>query len=334
MLERILVVGYGSIGQRHARLARAALPDATIAILRRSPGAPPAGDPAWVFLSTIDDAVRFRPQAAVIAGPSSHHLAPAMALAAAGAHLLVEKPIANTVAGVPELVELCRARGRVLMAGYNLRFQPSLRRFRDLVRGGRAGQVVSVRAEVGQYLPTWRPDSDYRQTVSARADLGGGVLLELSHEIDYLRWVFGEVESVNATLATVSDLEIDVEDTAHLVLGFAGPRGRPLAAVSLDFVRHDHTRTCVAIGTLGSLRWDALAGRVDWFAEGASGWTTEFQQPPARDESYRAEWSEFLACIATGAEPSVTGADALRTLRVVEAVRESGRTSSVVRMPV
>lgn len=332
-VARVLVVGYGSIGQRHARLAREALPDARIAVLRRQPAS--AGDGvADAFLDSIDDAIAFRPEAAVIAGPSPHHIAPALALAEAGAHLLVEKPIADRADKVPALIAVCRARRRVLMAGYNLRFHPSLGRFRKMIMEGRAGRILSVRAEVGQYLPTWRPDADYRQTVSARAELGGGVLLELSHEIDYLRWIFGEVEWVSATNTRQSDLEIDVEDTAHLIIGFAGTRPRQLvASVNLDFVRHDRTRSCVAIGDRGSLRWDALAGRISWFGAGASDWTTESEQPPVRDESYRAEWKEFLACIASGATPTVTGDDALRTLQVVETARESGVTGCVARMP-
>ena len=100
--------------------------------------------------------------------------------------------------GVDDLLGTVRARGVICQVGYNLRYLPSLSRFRDLINEGLVGGPLSVRCEIGQYLPNWRPDTDYRTGVTARSDLGGGVLLELSHEIDYLRWIFGEVEWVSS----------------------------------------------------------------------------------------------------------------------------------------
>ena len=99
----------------------------------------------------------------------------------------------------------------VLAIGYNLRFLSSLQKFKSILDDKIIGDVWSVRSEVGQFLPSWRPNSDYRKGVSAQYALGGGVLLELSHDIDYLRWIFGEVAWVQAVLAQQSDLEIDVE---------------------------------------------------------------------------------------------------------------------------
>ena len=112
---------------------------------------------------------------------------------------------------------------------------------------------MSVRCEISHYLPSWRPECDYRQGVSGRGELSGGALLELSHEIDYLRWIFGEAVWVNATLSRQSRLEIDVEDTAHLVIGFAPDNGgrQLIASVNMDFIRHDNTRLCIAIGEKG-----------------------------------------------------------------------------------
>lgn len=331
MIERLLIVGLGSIGTRHARVAREVVPGLEIIAWRRpSSGPGPAGIDRCV--TNLEAALECRPQAAVVASPASRHLAAALPLAEAGVHLLVEKPIANSSEGVTELIEACERRGLTLMTGYNLRFLPSLERFRSLLGEGRVGRALSVRAEIGQFLPSWRPGADYRDTVSATADLGGGVLLELSHEIDYLNWLFGNVEWVSAITGRQSDLEIDVEDTAHLTLGFAPSAGdRPVvAALSMDFVRHDTTRTCTVIGEQGTLRWDALAGTVKAFAPGAADWETLFSHPASRDESYLAEWRHFLSCIETGQRPLVSGADGLEAIRVVDAARESASAGKVV----
>lgn len=332
MLERLLIVGLGSIGTRHARLVRELIPDVRIIALRHRSGPNMSATGVEFSVSSLDEALQFRPQAAVIANPASLHLDVALPLAQAGIHLLVEKPISSTTHGVSELIDVCRARGINLMTGYNLRFFPCLQRFRALLEENRVGRVLSVRAEIGQFLPSWRPGTDYRRTVSANAALGGGVLLELSHEIDYLRWLFGEVEWVSAIQRRQSGLEIDVEDTAHLVFGFAHPTGEApvIAALSMDFIRHDTTRSCTVIGETGSLRWNALAGTVEIFEQDGNAWQTLFVHQHQRDESYLAEWRHFLKCVNDGGPPIVSGNDGLAVLRVIEAARRSSATGAVV----
>ena len=107
-----------------------------------------------------------------------------------------------------------------LMVGYNLRYMKSLIKFREILSKKKIGKILSVRSEVGSYLPSWRKDTDYKKSVSAKKKLGGGVLLELSHDIDYLFWLFGKVEWVSATIYKQSNLKIDTEDTAIITLGF------------------------------------------------------------------------------------------------------------------
>ena len=325
MVERILVAGYGSIGQRHLRIIRASLPDADIRLLRHQPcpSAPPEANGCF---SSLDEACAFEPQAAVIANPAPFHVETALALAAVGCHLLIEKPLAHEPTGVPALLQRAADMGVTLQVGYNLRYLPSLKNFRARIQGGAIGRILSVRCEIGQYLPSWRPDTDYRTGVSARRALGGGVLLELSHELDYLRWIFGEVAWVHAWLGQQSDLEIDVEDTAHLVLGFVpAVNGRaPVAAVSLDFIRQDTTRTCTAIGDQGTLRWNGLTGQVDLLPVGRQDWQPLYQHAHQRDDSYRDQWQDFLTCATTGSPPAgASGQDGLAVLQIIDAARQS-----------
>lgn len=332
MLERLLIVGLGSIGTRHARLVRELVPGLKIVVLRHR-NCRDMNEPGIDYcVTSLDEALRFRPQAAVIANPARLHLNAALPLANAGVHLLVEKPISSTTQGVSELIDVCKAQGITLMTGYNLRFLPSLQRFRELLEEKRVGRVLSVRAEIGQFLPSWRPDSDYRQSVSAKAALGGGVLLELSHEIDYLRWLLGEVEWVSAIQRKQSGLEIDVEDTAHLVLGFAHEAGAVpvIATLNMDFIRHDTTRTCTVIGVAGSLRWNALVGTVDIFEQGGNAWQTLFAHKYQMDDTYLAEWRHFLSCISDGGAPLVSGEDGLAVLQIIKASRESSTAGTVV----
>lgn len=331
MINRILIVGLGSIGKRHLHLAREFLPAADIRILRHQECASIPEHANGCF-SSLDQSVDFAPQLAVIASPATFHMSVAQQLARAGAHLLVEKPLSASLDGVSQLLEICREKKTVLLTGYNLRFLPSLRCFRDLLNENVIGRMLSVRCETGQYLPSWRPDADYRQSVSARRELGGGALLELSHEIDYLRWIFGEVDWVNATLSQQSSLEIDVEDTAHLILGFV-PKANGLqllASVNMDFIRHDTMRLCTAIGESGSLRWNGLTGVVEQFEAGAKEWCELFRHQHQRDESYLAEWQHFLSCIKEHKTPLITGDDGLKVLQIIDAARQASVTGGLV----
>ena len=323
-IDRIVIAGLGSIGRRHLRLARKLIPNADIRILRQLVTSKVPEYSNGCF-STTEEAVAFAPQIAVIATPATFHISTAQPLAEAGVHLLIEKPLSATLNGVSELIDTCRQQRTVLQIGYNLRFLPSLQRFRDLLGQQVIGKLLSVRCEIGQYLPSWGPGTDYSHGVSARRELGGGVLLELSHEIDYLRWSFGEVDWVRATLSNQSELELDVEDSAHLIIGFSPKdnRNQLIGSLNLDFIRRDTTRLCTAIGENGSLRWNGLTGQVMIYRAGRNEWCELFRHQHQRDDSYQAEWQNFIMCVTSNSTPLITGDDGSKVLEIIEAARIS-----------
>jgi predicted dehydrogenase len=321
--ERVLIVGFGSIGRRHLANLRQLRPRSRIGVWRLhnppDPQPPTGADEQFV---SLEQALEFAPDAAIIAGPASTHLETALSLAEAGVHLLVEKPLAVDPAGVADLIDRCRARGLVLMTGYNLRFMPSLQAAKECLDRGRIGQVITVRAEVGQYLPDWRPGSDYRAGVSARKALGGGALLELSHELDYLAWFFGVPKRVTARGGHFSTLELDVEDLVELLLEYDTPPR--LVSVHLDLLQRAPQRVCRVVGTTGTLVWDGIADCVDLYDAESGAWATLPAVALAdRNRMYLDEMRHFLVCVTRGQAPCVDGVDGLRALAIVDAARES-----------
>lgn len=331
MIRRALVAGLGSIGRRHLRILRTSLPNCDIRVLRHF-SCKEVIENADDCFSRLADACAFAPELAVIANPAPFHIATATALAKTGAHLLVEKPVSDDCTGVAELNALCAARDQVFHVGYNLRFLETLQCFRRELAARRIGALHSVRCEIGQYLPDWRRNADYRSTVSAQKALGGGVLLELSHELDMLRWVFGEVNWLSAWTGRQSRLEIDVEDSAMLQIGFAEGL---VAQLGMDFLRRDTTRICTALGAQGSLRWDAVAGRVDHFDPKAGHWTELKRIVLDDDASYRAQIATLLAAIEGGSrhksiqKVAADGADGLAVMRLIKAARNSNAKQGV-----
>jgi predicted dehydrogenase len=279
------------------------------------------------------DAVSFQPNIAVISGAASSRIEVCTMLANSGAHLLIEKPISNTTKGVADLIEICQAKKLVLAVGYNLRFDESLIAFRESLDSQVIGKPLLVSCEVGQFLPSWRENIDYRQSVSSKQELGGGVLLELSHEIDYLNWIFGKINWVRATVMKQSTLEIDVEDSAFLTLGIENENNSNLVAnLSMDFIRHDFKRSCVVVGEKGTLKWDGISQEVSLLLKGENLWKLLSKTNNSANDSYINEWNDFVSCIDSGKSPRASGLDGLNALVVIESALESAPTGSQIQV--
>lgn len=327
---RILIVSLGSIGRRHLANFRRLEPTADIVVWRRPTAeALAAGIPAEAnrVVFSLDDALATKPDVAVIASPASCHVGVALALAAAGVHILVEKPLSHTMAEVDALLSLCDRRSLVLMVAYNLRFYRPLQIAKECLESETIGKIMSVRAEVGQFLPEWRANN-YRAGVSARRDLGGGVLLELSHEFDYLRWLVGEVESLTAETAHLSDLDIDTEDVAEVILRFGNGA---MGSVHMNMVQQPASRGCRIVGTTGTLVWDGMTHRVSVFSAATRRWT---DLHPAceldRNVSFEQEAAHFLACVQRHVAPTVTGDAGRRALQLALAAKASAASRRAV----
>ncbi|MDO8319257.1 Gfo/Idh/MocA family protein [Rhodoferax sp.] len=328
------MVSYGSIGRRHIGNLRFLCPAAQIGVLRTNTpmGAATESLPEGINVQffELDDALAFAPDAVVVASPASTHLYYALAFIARGVPVLVEKPLADTTRGLRELVAKAAEHQVRAAVAYNLRYKPSLQHVRQQVLTGSIGEVLSVRAEVGQYLPDWRPGTRYQDNVSAQAALGGGALLELSHELDYLYWMFGLPHSVTARGGRLSALDLDVEDLVELLLEYENPRR--LVSVHLDFIQRVPHRFCRLIGSQGTLVWDAIKDVVEIYRVATGQWDrTEFPTLD-RNQAYLDEIRDFLfATDATmGKLPDLSAA--YDVVAIVEAAKDSNASGKTIRI--
>ena len=338
MVGRVLLIGSGSIGRRHLANVREALPEATVTLLRR-PGAGPL-DPVVAaavdrVTDRLEDALGANPELAIVAGPAPTHVAHASALADAGVPMLIEKPLSVDLDGCVDLASRVRASAVPVVVGYTLRYHPAFLALEDALRAGAIGRPLLLRAEAGQYLPDWRPGVDYRTTVTAQRRLGGGPLLELSHELDLARALLGTPVSVSAQLSRVGDLEIDTEDTVDLVLrhppGRDGERAadEPVSSIHLDLLQRPFRRTLRVTGTEGTLELDLVAATLRRISNDGSVAALPFRRPSDRNDLYRAELADLLGAI-DGAAPHVGIDDGIETMRIIDAARRSDAVGSAV----
>jgi predicted dehydrogenase len=186
---------------------------------------------------------------------------------------------------------------------------------------GRIGRPLSIRAQCGFYLPSWKPGADYRQTYRAHAGEGGGILLDAIHEFDYLRWIFGEVEEIFCTARQMSALTMDVEDFAEVTLRF---HSGVVVQLHLDYLQRSYRRDCEIIGERGVIVWDYIEPRVTLFTEERDAWLG-FREPLdfSHNEMFVDEVRHFARCIAGDERPLISGEQALAALRLVEAAKTS-----------
>ena len=328
-IKKILIIGLGSIGSRHLNIAKAKFPQAKIRVLRSSEkkdDSPTNED----FFYNPDDAIAFDPQIVVIANPANYHLSSAMPFIKKNRYFFIEKPISNNFEEAKKFLEICKKENIIVQVGYNLRFLSSLKNFKNYIDKGIIGDIWSVRSEIGQYLPSWRPQSDYRQTVSAKRSLGGGVVNELSHEIDYLLWIFGDIKWIRAITSRQSDLDIDVEDSAHILIGFQYCQNKNLiASLNMDFIRHDRKRECIVIGSVGSIKWDGINGTIELWKKGSASWIELFSLNDL-DKSYEYEWDDMVLSYVNQTEPLINGNEGLKTLHVINNLIKSSESTGLV----
>lgn len=253
-MRHLLVVGLGSIGQRHVRHFRR-LGVQCVDAYQTGKGTlavNPASAPDRVF-DDLEESLDERPDAVLITNPTSLHMPVAHRALERGFNILVEKPISHLLEDCAAALDKAQATGSLLAVGYNMRFHPFLQTLRDVVQREVLGRALLARVHFGAWLPGWHPWEDYRQSYAGREDLGGGVALTSSHEIDYLLWLFGAPKFTAGTSSTVHTLGTEVDET---VVGIVRHSTGTVSTCSLSFAERPGQREILVTFEKGQAHLD------------------------------------------------------------------------------
>ena len=336
-MVRIGLVGAGVIGKRHVAAIAAANVAKLAAIADPSPASRQLAEEHGVphFSSTAEMMDAVSPDGVIVATPTEHHLKPTLTALNAGAHVLVEKPIAATTAEAAQIVDACRSAGRDVLVGHHRRYYECVARAREIIDRGELGRLVAV---AGQW--TVRKDEGYYEQDWRRRRAAGPVLTNLVHDMDTLRTICGEVATITGETAN-NVLGFEKEDAAAIVMLFANgalgtfllsdqacsPWGWEFGTGENPAFPRSGENSTRFIGTEGALEFPNL---VLWKSAGERcNWNTPMKATPVStdfSDAFVSQIRHFAKVIAGEAPPLISAADGARSLAATLAVFTASAT--------
>ena len=341
---RIAVIGAGLIGRTHIGVLRSGNPDYTLAaVADPSPAAAAEGQSLGyqVYAGIEEMFDRVKPDGVIVAVPNQMHVKVGLACIARKIPIIVEKPVADSVAEALELVEAGEKANVAILVGHHRRHNPIMRKAAEIIAGGGIGRVVAANGLWLSHKP-----KDYFDVAWRREAGGGPVLINAIHDIDCLRMLCGDVETVSAA-ASSATRNFKVEDTAAAVLHFkSGALGTLLVSDTVsgswtwemgsreNADRPQDTENCyIVAGTNGSLTVPNLQHR--WHEPGQESWSvplTQLRVPVRPADAYHEQMRNFANVIRGTEVPVLSGRDGTVTLATTLAITRSAQTGMLVRV--
>lgn len=313
---KALFIGLGGVGQRHLRIMRDLVPDIRLGAVRHQRRTFEIGDdmqPDYATdiaekygietFTTIEEGLAFQPDFAVVANPTSLHVATCISLASQGIPVLVEKPVSSGFDRLAQLNDMVQKGNATVMVGYMMRFNPCAVKLFDLIGEGKIGKMFSVTLVINSYMPGWHRYEKYNSFYAGQKSLGGGVVLTEIHEIDLLAWYFGSPQRLWAVGGKKSRLDLDVEDTVSVLMEQNYQNEVFPVTVSMSFVQPELYRKMILLGEYGRIEWDIVENEIN--VNEHKHHSNEVYRFPnfERNDMFIAQMNHFLDCIRTGKKP-------------------------------
>ena len=302
MIKRIVIVGLGSIGRRYIKIISENWKDLELCFIRSGKSKPDNHNLAVKGDSydCLQEAIKSGIQAAILCSPSSLHIQQAIEFVKAKIPVLIEKPLSCNLDSTNYLKELSKNLSVPVLVGYCFSHCDSLNKLISLYSNNHAGESFYVRIECSSYLPNWRPAQDFKNTVSANSSLGGGVLLELSHELEYAIRIFGPFSKLFAKINKINSLGLDVEESAEIILT---NKNHLRVSIHLSFCSRAIERTCRIYGNKSVLKWDGINDRTSIHKDGKE--LDFWQFSKQRNDMFIKQLKHFFECVSLNIKPVI-----------------------------
>lgn len=321
---KILVVGVGSIGTRHFKNL-VELGHEVYAVDINRDNLSKVSSLAKGTFTSIAEALNITPEVAFICTYSNDHIMPAIKCAEAGCHLFIEKPLSLSTDGIDELIHIVEEKKLLTMVGCNMRFHPALAYIHETLSGNRAfSKILWAGLETGFYLLFDK--KDYQNSYKARRDLGGNLIFDGIHELDYAVWFFGEPAEVVCNKGIVSSLEIDTEDHVEMIVKF---QAGGVCTIHMDYLQHGYSRCCKIVCENGTIVWDFIRGDIGYITTSDPQWVwRDMKLDIYYNQMYLDEVKYFLDCVANGKETFNSVRQSLPILKLALAAERSAHANA------
>ena len=323
-----LVVGTGSISKRHISNLRALYPKSKIGNVSASGKLPRRMNKNVDFsYNSIEESTSKTKKFAIIASPASFHLDHAEHFLKKNIPTLIEKPITSDLEKLNIFIKAFKDKQNIIDVGYNFRFNKALRLFKKTIfEKKKLGKISSININVGQHLSLWRKNKNYKHTVSANDNLGGGVLRELSHELDYITWVFGKFDKVFCKTSNRNILKVNVEESIDAI--FMNKSGFNLN-LHMDFLNSKATRYCRVIGEKGTLILDLVNNSISFIKPGEKAKILYKEKNLNQNDMYIKLLKNFKEVSLKKAKPKVSLEDSVYITNLIEIMKTSSKNNTL-----
>lgn len=312
-----LICGTGSIGSRHIANISRILPNCLFVIVRRDSNIKPLPTTDnCILVGSLEDTLELEPDFAIISTPSSKHVEALEFCILHDIPFYVEKPIVTSLAQYKHIANLLLdyKHKQTSTYGCNLRFLPSLQKLKSLISLGTLGNIARATFEAGQWLPDWRPGTDYQSSYSADIRLGGGVIFDLVHEIDSAQYLLGPQHLLSAAQTNFKPLNIASPGCASLITTTLD--NTILSSINLDYVSRSPHRSYTVVGDKCSAHWSLAAAsltlcfknRIEIVSSGKSDFDVK--------HTYHSAMIDFLTAVSTGSASVLSIEDGLKISRL------------------
>ena len=326
---KILIIGFGSIAKRHINNLIHNI-NCEIIVYSRRKNIRFLDHKKINVLNSLEKCLLEKPDVAFITNETAFHIPMAIKMAKSGLDLFIEKPLSNSTNGIKTLQKIVKQKKLVTQMGCNLRFHKCIIKIRQLINQKKIGRVISIQSENGSYLPDWHTHEDYRKGYASDRQLGGGIILTMIHDIDYLYWIFGNPKSIFSVSGKFSDLDISAEDYCSSIIEF---KNNITAELHLDFFQRPEFRGCKIKGTKGVIYWNSDKNEIRLFKNRKKVWEVvlalkKFQ----RNEMYIDEIIHFLKCVKNRKQTINNLDEGIKTMKIALAMKKSSKNRRMIKI--
>ena len=326
---KILIIGFGSIAKRHINNLIHNI-NCEIIVYSRRKNIRFLDHKKIKVLNSLEKCLLEKPDVAFITNETVFHIPMAIRMAKSGLDLFIEKPLSNSTKGIKTLQKIVKQKKLITQMGCNLRFHKCIIKIRQLINQKKIGKVISIQSENGSYLPDWHPHEDYRKGYASDRQLGGGIILTMIHDIDYLYWIFGNPKSIFSVSGKFSDLDISAEDYCSSIIEF---KNNIMAELHLDFFQRPEFRGCKIKGTKGVIYWNSDKNEIRLFKNRKKVWEVvlalkKFQ----RNEMYIDEIIHFLKCVKNRKQTINNLNEGIKTMKIALAMKKSSKNRRMIKI--